>query len=226
MPIRINLLAEAQIAEDLRRRDPVKRAIFFGAFLVVLALAWSSSLQLGVMISKRDLARVQSTIEERTDAWQKVLVSQRKVYDARARLDSLQNLSADRFLQGNFMNALQQLNLDGVQLLRVRLDQSFVKTDAVPNKTNDTHVVLGHPAMMTEKNHVTLDARDSSASPGDQINKFKDVIAQLPYFKSSLNPNNTVQLVSLTPVQNSPDGKPYVLFTLAWDLPQQPQKNQ
>ena len=40
MSIRINLLAEAQIAEDLRRRDPVKRAIFAGAFLVVLALVY------------------------------------------------------------------------------------------------------------------------------------------------------------------------------------------
>jgi len=27
MPIRINLLAEAQAAEDLRRRDPVKRSV-------------------------------------------------------------------------------------------------------------------------------------------------------------------------------------------------------
>jgi hypothetical protein len=226
MPIRINLLAEAQIAEDLRRRDPVKRAVFFGAFLVVLALAWSSSLQLGVMISKRDVARVQSTIEDRTDGWQKALVSQRKVYDTRARLDSLQNLAASRFLEGNFMNALQQLNLDGVQLIRVRLEQSFVKTDAVPNKTNDTHVVLGHPAMMMEKIHVTLDARDSSASPGDQINKFKDAIARQPYFKSGLNQASTVQLVSLTPVQKDLDGKPYVPFTLAWDLPQQPPQNQ
>ena len=60
MPIRINLLAEAQIAEDLRRRDPVKRAIFVGALLVVLALVWSSSLQLEVVFAKNDLAQVQS----------------------------------------------------------------------------------------------------------------------------------------------------------------------
>jgi hypothetical protein len=226
MPIRINLLAEALVAEDLRRRDPVKRVIFFGAFLVVLALAWSSSLQLSIMISKHDLARVQSTIEERTDAWQKVLTSQKKVFDARAKLDSLQNLAASRFLEGNFLNALQRLNQNGVQLMRVRLEQSFVKTDAVPNKTNDTHVVFGHPAMTMEKIHVTLDARDSSSSPGDQINKFKDAISSQPYFKSGLNQANTVQLISLTPMQNNLDGKPFVLFTLTWDLPQQTPQNQ
>ena len=102
MPIRINLLAEAQIAEDLRRRDPVKRAVYVGVLLVVLALVWSSSLQLGVMISKRDLAQVQQSIEAHTNEWQNVLDSQKKVYDARAKLSSLQQLSAVRFLQGNF----------------------------------------------------------------------------------------------------------------------------
>jgi hypothetical protein len=221
MPIRINLLAEAQIAEDLRRRDPVKRAIFVGAFLVVLLLAWSSSLQLGVMISKRDLARVQSTIEQRTNEWQKVLASQQKIYDARAKLESLQRLTESRFLQGNFMNALQQLKLDGVQLMRARVDQSFFKVEAMPGKTNDAHVVLGHPEMMAERIRVTLDARDISASPGDQVNKFKDGIASQPYFKSNMNPTNGVQLVSLSPTTTGPDGKPYVLFTIQWDLTQQ-----
>jgi hypothetical protein len=221
MPIRINLLAEAQIAEDLRRRDPVKRAVFVGALLVVLALVWCSSLQLTVMLSKSDLGRVQATIDARTDACQKVMVSQRKVYDARAKLDLLQHLIGSRLLQGNFMNALQQLKLNDVQLMRVRMDQSFSKQAAVPNKTNDTQVVLGHPAMVTEKIHITLDARDTSANPGDQINKFKEAIASQPYFKSNLNQTNGVQLTGLSPAQNGPDGKPYVLFTVEWNLPQQ-----
>jgi hypothetical protein len=222
MPIRINLLAEAQIAEDLRRRDPVKRAIFGGALLVVLALAWSSSLQLGVMISKRELGQIQGTIEQRNGEWQKVVDSQKKIYDIRAKLNSLQQLTASRFLQGNFMNALQHLNLDGVQLVRVRTDQSFFKVEAVPAaKSNDAHAQPGHPAMVAEKIRITLDARDISASPGDQVNKFKDAIAGQSYFKSNLNPTNGVQLVSLSPMATGTDGRPYVPFTLQWDLPQQ-----
>jgi hypothetical protein len=221
MPIRINLLAEAQIVEDLRRRDPVKRAIFVGAFLVVLALVWSSYLQLAVMLSKSELGRVQATIDARTDSSQKVIANQRKVSDARAKLELLQHLSGSRFLQGNFMNALQQLKLDDVQLMRVRMDQSFFKLAATPNKTNGTQVVLGQPAAVVEKIHVTLDARDTSANPGDQINKFKEAIASQPYFKSNLNQTNGVQLTGLSPVQTSQDGKPYVLFTVEWNLPQQ-----
>ena len=33
MPIRLNLLAEAQAAEDLRRRDPVKRALWLARLM-------------------------------------------------------------------------------------------------------------------------------------------------------------------------------------------------
>jgi hypothetical protein len=223
MPIRINLLAEAQIAEDLRRRDPVKRAVYAGAILVVLALAWSSSLQLAVMVSNRDLTQVQEKIEAHTNEWQNVLASQKKIFDSRAKLASLQQLSEARFLQGNFLNALQQLNLDGVQLTRVRLDQSYLKLDGTPNRTNGEHVVLGHPAMTAEKIIVSLDARDISANPGDQVNKFKAVVAGQPYFQSILNKTNGVQLISLSSPQNGPDGKPYVLFTLECDLSQQNQ---
>jgi hypothetical protein len=53
MPIRINLLAEAKAAEELRRHDPVKRVIFVGALAVALTLVWSSSLQLETMLAKK-----------------------------------------------------------------------------------------------------------------------------------------------------------------------------
>lgn len=124
------------------------------------------------------------------------------------------------------MNALQQLNMDGVELLRVRLDQSFARSAAVPNKTNNNHVVSGHPATVTETTHVTLDAWDVSANPGDEINRFKETIARQPYFKSCMDPSGSVQLVSLSPVQNGLDGKPYMQFTITWDMSQQPLPNQ
>ena len=98
--------------------------------------------------------------------------------------------------------------------MRVRMDQSYSSEPAVANKTNNNHVILGHPAATTEKIVVSLDARDISASPGDQVNKFKEALASQPYFKDILSKTNGVQLTSLSPPQNGPDGKPYVLFTL------------
>ena len=58
MPIRINLLAESQALEDMRRRDPVKRAIWVGVFLGLVILAWSSSLQLKAMVAKGKLNQI------------------------------------------------------------------------------------------------------------------------------------------------------------------------
>jgi hypothetical protein len=221
MPIHINLLAEAQIAEDLRRRDPVKRAIFAGAFFVALALVWSSSLQLEAMIAKEDLTQVQAEIQARTNDWQNVLADQKKVSEAQAKLAALQQLSSARFLQGNFLNALQQLSLSGVQLTRVRLDQSYFNVAGSSSQTENNHTTPGHPATATEKIVVSLDARDFSANPGDQVDKFKVVLASQDFFKAILSKTNGVQLTSLSPPQNGPDGKPYVLFTLECDLPEQ-----
>jgi hypothetical protein len=219
MPIHINLLAEAQIAEGLRRRDPVKRAIFAGAFFVALALVWSSSLQLKAMIAKKDLSLVQTEITARTNDWQNALANQKKVFDARGKLAALQRLSEARFLQGNFLNALQQLNLNGVQLTRVMVNQSYLSDPGAPNQNSNNHITMGHPAT-TEKIVVSLDARDFSANPGDQINKFKEALAGQDYFKAMLSKTNGVQLNSLSAPQNGPDDKPYVLFTLECDLPE------
>ena len=49
MAIHINLLAESQALEEMRRRDPVKRAIWVGAIVGALVLAWSGYLQVKLM---------------------------------------------------------------------------------------------------------------------------------------------------------------------------------
>ncbi|HEY5297607.1 MAG TPA: hypothetical protein VIK59_06760 [Verrucomicrobiae bacterium] len=221
MPIKINLLAETQIAEELRRRDPVKRAIFVGAFLIALMLVWSSSLQLEAMISKKSLADVQAQIETHSDQYQNVVGSLKKINEAKNKLAALQKLSAARFLQGNLLNALQESTLDNVQLARLRVDQSYFNVPGAPAKTNDNHVTPGYLATTHEKIVVVLDAKDFSASPGDAVNKFKEMLANQSYFKSILSKTNGVQLTSLSPQQSGPDGKAYVLFTLECDLPEQ-----
>jgi hypothetical protein len=220
MPIRVNLLAEAKNAEEMRRRDPVKLAIYIGVLLVVISLVISSSLQLEAFIAKSDLAKVQSAITSHTNEYQQVLNNQNKIAEARKKLDALQKLTDTRFLQGNLLNALQQTTTPGVQLTRIRLDQSYFSVPGTASVTNDDRVIPGRPTMTTEKIMMSLDARDSSANPGDQVNKFKDIIANQSYFKSFLNKTNGIQLVSLSPPQNGSDGRPYVLFSLECAFPE------
>ncbi|MFZ1071916.1 MAG: hypothetical protein WAO21_00635 [Verrucomicrobiia bacterium] len=214
MPIRINLLAEAQIAEELRRRDPAKRVIFAGALLVAVALVWSSSLMLKEMLAKKDLALLQNQTQTRTNEYDRVLMNTKKIADAKNKLDSLDKLSAARFLQGTLLNALQHTTVPGVQLIRLRVDQQYINTEGTKPQTNSFGVVAGRPPAVTEKVVVTLDVQDSSSNPGDQVNKFNDAIAQESYFQTMLDKTNGVRLASLSAPQTGPDGKPYVPFTV------------
>jgi hypothetical protein len=220
MPIRINLLAEAQAAEELRRRDPIKRIIFGGLLLVALVLVWWSWLQLRVMVAHSNLSQIEGQIESHTNAYQMVLANLKKIAETKSDLSALQKLTSDRFLQGNLLNALQQATVPGVQLMRLRVDQTYDAVAATGSQTsNDGTVIPGHLGSVTEKITVTLDARDYSTNPGDAVNKFKDVINEEPYFQAALDKPNGVRLMNLSPPQVGADGKPSVLFTLQCTYP-------
>lgn len=220
MPIRINLLAEAHALEELRRRDPVKRAIWVGAAVVGVMLAWCISLGGKAMIAKRELHKIEAQLVTRTNSYQSVLANQRKLTEVNRRLGALQQLATNRLLYGTLLNALQQTTIDDVQLVRFRADQSYSFTEEVKPRTNDEErVIPGKPATATEKIVLSFDARDSSANPGDQVNKYKQAVTGSPYFKNVLSNTNDVRLASLSPLQSS-DNKGFVLFSLECRFPQ------
>ncbi len=199
MPIQINLLTEAQEQEDQRKRDPVKRAIFVGALLVALTLVWFSSTFLEHMVATSDLTQVQSEIQAHANDYNLVVANLKNINQLQSRLDALNNLSSARFLQGNLMNALQQLYVSNVCLLRIQVAQSFTPKDA--------DSVLEHTVL-------TLDVKDSSPNPGDQVNRCKDAIGQLDYFKTNLDTHDGIKLFNLSPQESAPGTRPYVLFTI------------
>lgn len=219
MPIRINLLAEAQAAEELRRRDPVKRVVLLGALLVVLALFWSAMVEINAVLANQRLAGVQTAIDTQTNEYDRVLANQKKVAAANVKLAALQKLQAARFLQGNLLDALQQTVVNGVQLTRLRVDQSYVETGGTETQTNgDGHVVLGRPPIVRERIVISLDARDFSPDL-NQFSKFKDAIASQPYFKSMLDKTNGIVLTGVSSPQNGADNKSFVLFTYELHYP-------
>ena len=221
MPIKINLLAEAKAAEELRRRDPVKRAIFIGASLVALALAWSGMVEASAILAQEDLAGAQRQKSSSTNAYQHAMMNQREVNSTRAKLAALDKLQASRFLQGNLLNALQDATVDGVQLTRFRVEQSYFLTAGTDNQTNGDRIILGRPSTVREKTIVYLNARDSSANPGDQVNKFMSAIAKQAYFLAMLDKTNAVQLTGPPSAPQTDSGKPYVLFELECHYPDQ-----
>jgi len=222
MPIKINLLAETLAAEDMRRRDPVKRCAFGGAFFVVLALVWYSAKLAESMVANEKLTQVQSQIQQHTNDYSLVEANQKKISDAEGKLAALQKLSDARFLQGDLLNALQQVAIvPGVQLTHLRVDQAYLYTEGTPPQNSGGRTIIGHPPTVVEKIVVSIDARDSSANPGDEVNNFKQAVVSQPYFKTMLDTTNGVTLVNLSAPQTDADGKPYVLFSMDCRYPDQ-----
>jgi hypothetical protein len=222
MPIRLNLLAEAQAAEDLRRRDPVKRAIWLAALLVVLMLVFSSFLQLRVTFAHSELSRVEGQISSHTNAYQQVLDNRNKIAEVTQKLGKLRQLAGNRFLNGTLLNAFQQTTVEDVQLLRLRADLTYLCTEGTKARTNDNGVLIkGRLATGTENIRLTLEGNDTSPNPGDQWNKFKQVLAAHPYFKQMLTRTNAISLKNVSSLQVSPtSGKPCVVFTLECRYPE------
>jgi hypothetical protein len=206
MPIQINLLTEAQAQEDSRKRDPVKRAIFAAALLVALTLVWFSSISLEHMVANSNLARVQSEIQAHTNDYNVVVANLKQITAKQSQLTALSELSSARFLQGDLMNALQQLYVSNVCLMRVQIQQSYTLKSS---SSIDEHTLL------------TLDAKDSSPNPGDQVNHYKDALGQIVFFKSNLDAGGGVKLLNLGAPQTASDSRPFVSFTIEYSFPDQ-----
>ena len=222
MPIRLNLLAEAQAAEEVRRRDPVKRALWIGALLTALMLVWISSLQLRAIIANQQYGRVEAQMNARTNDYKKVVETQKKITDINHRLISLYNLSTNRFLNADLLNALQHSVVDEIQLSQVKVDQTYTLVEGTKARTNGASVTPPKPPTSTEKIVVTLEGSDSSPSPGEQVARYKGALAKNPYFESLLGSSNQISLKSLSAPQISPEsGRAIVLFSLECRLPEQ-----
>jgi hypothetical protein len=216
MPIRLNLLAEAQALEELRRRDPVKRTIQGAGCLLLLLLAWAVSLEFQSMLAKMDLNRMEARLASHTNAFRLVLDNQSRLADANQKLNALRRFSDNRFLQGSLLNALQETALPDVQLTRFHSEQSYSMGDeAKAGSDAENRVAGGHGPAAIEKTLVSLEARDtSSPNPGDQVNQYKRAILDCPYFQNALGKTNEPHLANLSPPRAAPDGKPFVSFAL------------
>ena len=217
MPIRINLLAEDQAAEEMRRQDPVKRAIVLASFLVALVLMWSGWLQVKLGYAAHEQAKYEGQWAKLEKDFTTVTANLQKTAEIESKLSALHQLETNRFLWGMPLSALQHVMIGNIQVTRIKTSQSYVLTEEVKPKTSDDgKTTPGKPPTSTEKILLTITARDSGSPPGLQVNPFKESIAALPYFKDHLKRVDGVHLTELSPPQTDPTepGKPFVLLTL------------
>jgi hypothetical protein len=184
-------------------------------------LVWSGWLAFRTMRAHTKLSAVERGIGSRTNEFQQVLDHQGKSIEVETKLAALHQLATNRFLNGTMLNALQQTTTENVQLLRLKMEQSYVVTEEVKKKTTESgRTIPGRPATITEKLALILEARDTAPNPGDEVNRFKEKIASHPYFQNALGRTNEVRLTTLSPPQSQPDGRPFVQFTLECRYPE------
>lgn len=221
MPIRLNLLAEAQAAEELRRRDPIKRALWGAGLAVAIMLVWSLKLQVQAMLAHSELNRIGGQISSRTNAYAAVTAKQHKAQEVQEKIQALDRLSADRFLNATLLNALQQSTVPDVHLVRVKAEQAYSFVEAVKASASEDKTIHARPATSTEKIVLTLEGVDTSPNAGDQVGRFKQAIAANSYFQSLLGKTNEVRLKSMSaPTLMPASGKLGVLFALECKLPE------
>lgn len=221
MPIRINLLAEAQAAEELRRKDPVKRALFVAITLVALVLFWSSTLQMKIVSAKGELGGLEARWKSIESNYQTAVDARRNSIEAEEKLLALQQFATNRFLWGNALNAFQQTlkNLEDVRVVRLKTEQIYIQSEDPKGKSADPKAPKA--MLATEKINIMVDGLDASPQPGGQINSFKSAIANEPYFLANLQKTNNVLLLSLSPPQVDGFGRsPFVKFSLQCFFPE------
>ena len=125
MPIRINLLAEEQAAEEMRRRDPIKRAVFAGAALTALMLGWIGITQMNVMAARRELAGHTTRLKKIEDSSKEVRSNQMTVGEFQSKAKALDKYSNNRFFWGTLLDAVQQVGVENVRLMGISSDQKY-----------------------------------------------------------------------------------------------------
>ncbi len=127
MPIRLNLLAEQQAAEEARRRDPVKRALWGGGFAVALVLLWAGSVQLKLSRVKAEMVGHEAHWKKVEPAFLQMSNDFRESGLIRRKLDALQRYSTNRFFWANTLNALQRVGDDKVRVVNLTGNIGFAE---------------------------------------------------------------------------------------------------
>jgi hypothetical protein len=222
MPLRINLLAEVQAAEDMRRRDPVKRAILAGVLLVLGVGLWCAQKQTQLMVAKAELARMSATWGNEEKNFQQVNEMLRNVGDLEKRLHALVRASTNRFLMGSMLHELQFVAPADIHFTRLRTEQGYLVTPAEPPKKEGTKMVAGKRASSRESMRVVIDAKDYAPLETQNYNAFKMALSTNDLFAARLKDVGGFKLSTLS--QPVPDatkgGRTFVSFSLEASFPE------
>ncbi|MGA2176176.1 MAG: hypothetical protein ABSH38_14465 [Verrucomicrobiota bacterium] len=220
MPIRINLLAEAQAAEELRRKDPVKRAIWIAGFFVCVVLLWMLKLQLDIYFTQNDFTSIDKRATEINAKYAAVTNNLIRTAQVDQKLAALDRLTTNRFLWAPLLNAFQKSMVEGIQITRLSGDQRYTKEDPRTIGSGSSRMTI--PGGVVEKISLHIEARDMN--PNEQgYTKYKENLGSCDYFLKRLKRRDGFVLDgTLSPPSADPSdpSRQFVTFALVSHFPE------
>jgi hypothetical protein len=225
MPIRINLMAEAQAAEEARRRNPVKLGIWIAAFCVILVGLWILKMQMDIYFANVRLAGLNAQWDGKDGIkaqYDRVISNQARMADVEKKMAALDHLSTNRFLWGSVLNALQQTVVDHVAVTRIAGDQTYLtQEDSLIGSGANKKTI---PGGVIEKIKLTIEGRDFDPAHAS-YSKYKDKLCNFDFFVKHLGRNDGFTLQgTLGPLSLDPQNPAtqFQNFTLAAHFPDSP----
>jgi hypothetical protein len=207
MPIHLNLLAEDLEQEELRRKNPVKRALWVSGFVVFLVLLWGLTLFFKIVVVNSEVAALESKWKEMEQRVKQVDDDRKRKRDTERNLSALLQYTTNRFLWANALNALQQTWVENAQLVHLKVEQSYLQNEPVKAPAGSASAAAAKALTASEKIVVHLDGRDAGAKPGEQVPRYKETLLAYPFFQGNLQKTNSILLTSLSAPQTDPAKK-------------------
>jgi hypothetical protein len=185
--IRINLLAEALAEEELRRRDPVKKAYVAAGLLVGFTVGW--------LLYARDRAtKAVDLLAEQELKWTKLRPRCADVTNNRVRtreiesivLPALERFSTNRFLWSHVLDALQYCMITNIEVTQLLGSHNYT------NKSYSVDLlkraIPGPPRVTSVTETVTLTLTCNDLAPDAARNHimFMDNLVSNRYFREHL----------------------------------------
>lgn len=133
-------MAEHLAAEEMKRRDPIKRAVAVGVLLMVLMLVWIGLTQMNVTAARNELEQNTNKLAKLEESTLVIKTNQALFLESEFKIKSLEKYSTNRFFWGTFLDALQQVSVENIRLMDVRSEQRYITNDAI--KLFQTNIII------------------------------------------------------------------------------------
>jgi hypothetical protein len=212
-------MAEAQAAEEARRRDPVKLGIWLAGFCVIVVGLWIVNKQIEIYFANAHLASLNDDWNHKKPQFDAVTTNQGRTAEVEQKLAALDRLSTNRFLWGSVLNALQLTMVDHVAVTHFVGEQTYTVQEGSFIGTGANKKML--PGGVIENIKLTIDGRDFD--PADaSYSKYKDALCNFPFFVKHLGRNDGFVLegtLGSLAVDPQDPTKQFQNFTLATHFP-------